>query len=173
MNRRPRPGRRCSHSRPRCSQAPRRTCRAPATRKLPIKAQARFVPPEYFPSGPSLFPQWPAQDPVRSMWVFVGTMAVLLTPKLLAYAALLADANARRDCGGAVLAFVGLLVETIIAGLLAPVTMLIPSIGDKLDIDALLDTIDGLLLTGSRGKATAGSMSAPWLVRRAGRQWDP
>src|SRR6202022_3357213 len=79
--------------------------------------------------GPSLFPQWPAQDPVRSMWVFVGTMAVLLTPKLLAYAALLADANARRDCGGAVRAFVGLLVETIIAGLLAPVTMLIQSIG--------------------------------------------
>src|ERR1700719_1388405 len=27
--------------------------------------------------------------------------------------------------------------------------MLIPSLGDKLDIDALLDTIDGLLLTGS------------------------
>src|SRR3984893_13838533 len=27
--------------------------------------------------------------------------------------------------------------------------MLIPSIGDKLDVDALLDTIDGLLLTGS------------------------
>jgi membrane glycosyltransferase len=94
-----------------------------------ISLQARFVPPEYFPSGPSLFPQWPAQDPVRSMWVFVGTMAVLLTPKLLAYAALLADANARRDCGGAVRAFVGLLVETIIAGLLAPVTMLIQSIG--------------------------------------------
>jgi membrane glycosyltransferase len=63
------------------------------------------------------------------MWVFVGTMAVLLTPKLLAYAALLADANTRRDCGGAVRAFVGLLVETIIAGLLAPVTMLIQSIG--------------------------------------------
>lgn len=93
-----------------------------------ISLQARFVPPEYFPSGPSLFPQWPAQDPVRSMWVFVGTMAVLLTPKLLAYAALLADTTTRRGCGGAVRTFVGLLVETIIAGLLAPVTMLIQSI---------------------------------------------
>src|SRR5205085_7112405 len=47
-----------------------------------ISLQARFVPPEYFGSGPSLFPQWPAQDPVRSMWVFAGTMGILFVPKL-------------------------------------------------------------------------------------------
>ena len=48
-----------------------------------IALQARFVPPDYFPAGKSLFPQWPVIDPVRAMWVFVGTMALLLIPKLL------------------------------------------------------------------------------------------
>jgi membrane glycosyltransferase len=93
-----------------------------------ISLQARFVPLDYFPSGPSLFPQWPVQDPVRSMWVFVGTMAVLLIPKLLGFIALLTDKTARSGCGGAAWSFAGLLVETIVAGLLAPVTMLVQSI---------------------------------------------
>ena len=93
-----------------------------------ISLQARFVPPDYFPSGPSLFPQWPVQDPVRSMWVFVGTMTLLLIPKLLGFITLLTDKTARLGCGGAVRGFVGLLVETIVAGLVAPVTMLVQSI---------------------------------------------
>ena len=46
-----------------------------------IAVQARFVPPDYFPPGKSLFPQWPVIDPVRAMWMFVGTMALLLVPK--------------------------------------------------------------------------------------------
>ena len=29
-----------------------------------ISLQAQFVRPEYFPKGFSLFPQWPAQDPI-------------------------------------------------------------------------------------------------------------
>ena len=48
-----------------------------------IAVQARFVQPDYFPQGKSLFPQWPVIDPVRAMWMFVGTMALLLVPKLL------------------------------------------------------------------------------------------
>jgi len=89
--------------------------------------QGSLQPPDYFPSGPSLFPKWPAQDPVRSMWVFVGTMAVLLAPKLLSYLALLADPPLRRGCGGALRALAGVLLETLVAGLLAPVTMFIQS----------------------------------------------
>ena len=30
-----------------------------------ISLQARFILPDYFPVGPSLFPKWPAVDPVR------------------------------------------------------------------------------------------------------------
>ncbi|BBK30937.1 membrane glycosyltransferase [Stella humosa] len=89
-----------------------------------IALQARFIRPEYFPAGATLFPQWPAQDPVRAMWVFAGTMALLVAPKLLAWIAMMADGPTRRASGGGVRMFAGVLVETVLAGLLAPVTML-------------------------------------------------
>ncbi|MDB5407922.1 MAG: glucan biosynthesis glucosyltransferase [Rhodospirillales bacterium] len=93
-----------------------------------ISLQARFIPPDYFPSGPSLFPQWPIQDPVRSMWVFIGTMGILLAPKLLSWIALLADRTTRRGCGGMLRSLLGLLLETVVGGLIAPVTMLSQSL---------------------------------------------
>ena len=90
-----------------------------------ISLQARFVPPDYFPAGPSLFPTWPAVDPVRSMWVFIGTMGMLLGPKLLAWIA--AMLHERRAFGGVIRSFTGMLVESVLAGLLAPVSMLTQS----------------------------------------------
>jgi membrane glycosyltransferase len=89
-----------------------------------IALQARFIRPEYFPAGATLFPQWPAQDPVRAMWVFAGTMGLLLAPKLLAGIAILADRAQRRASGGGLRLLAGVVVETLLAGLLAPVTML-------------------------------------------------
>ncbi|WP_394029862.1 glucans biosynthesis glucosyltransferase MdoH [Xanthobacter wiegelii] len=85
--------------------------------------QARFVPPDYFPSGFALFPVWPAQDPVRAAWVFGGTMAVLLLPKFIAYALMLGDGAARRGFGGAGRTFLGMMSEILLSGLMAPVTM--------------------------------------------------
>jgi membrane glycosyltransferase len=93
-----------------------------------IALQAQFVRPEYFTSEFALFPSWPAQDPVRATWVFVITMAVLLIPKILSYLALLTNSRDRRGCGGAIRAFLSLILETLIAGLLAPVTMLTQSV---------------------------------------------
>jgi membrane glycosyltransferase len=91
-----------------------------------IAVQARFVPPNYFPAGRSLFPRWPVIDPVRAMWMFVGTMALLLIPKILGVAALRrAD---RRGCGGALRLLVSLLLESVLAGLMAPVVMLTQSL---------------------------------------------
>ena len=58
-----------------------------------IAVQARFVTPDYFPAGKSLFPQWPVIDPVRAMWMFVGTMALLLVPKLFGCIAVLLHAT--------------------------------------------------------------------------------
>lgn len=89
--------------------------------------QARFVPPDYFPSQFSLFPAWPAQDPIRAAWVFVGTMAVLLLPKIFAYLVMLVDREQRRGFGGGVRTLFGLLAETLIAGLAAPVMMVAQS----------------------------------------------
>jgi len=91
---------------------------------LLISLQARFVRPEYFPSEFSLFPEWPAQDPVLAAYVFAGTMGVLLAPKLVAFLLMLFDPPLRRGCGGGVRAFLGMLVETLLAGLLAPLAML-------------------------------------------------
>ena len=89
---------------------------------IAIAVQARFVPPDYFPAGRSLFPRWPVIDPVRAMWMFVGTMAVLLLPKLLGAIAM--SRTDRRGAGGALRLLASVLVESVLAGLIAPVVML-------------------------------------------------
>ena len=92
-----------------------------------ISLQAQFIRPEYFPKTFTLYPQWPAQDPIRAAYVFAATMGLLLAPKLVGYLAMLADAPMRRGFGGAIRAFVSMLAEVVISGLIAPVMMLIQS----------------------------------------------
>ena len=92
-----------------------------------ISLQAQFVRPEYFPKGFSLFPQWPAQDPILAAWVFLGTMGLLIVPKLLAYLLLLTQSRNRRHFGGGLVVFVGILIETLLSGLIAPVMMIFQS----------------------------------------------
>jgi membrane glycosyltransferase len=92
-----------------------------------VSLQAQFVRPEYFPKGFSLFPKWPAQDPILAAWVFVGTMGLLLVPKLLAFIALLSDRGTRKQFGGGARAFASILTETILSGLIAPVMMIFQS----------------------------------------------
>lgn len=88
-----------------------------------ISLEAHFVRPDYFPAGFSLFPNWPVQDPVRAAWVFGITMGILVVPKLLAYVVLLVRPRERRGFGGAGRAFVSMLVEIVLSGLMAPVMM--------------------------------------------------
>ncbi|MEJ0078351.1 MAG: glucans biosynthesis glucosyltransferase MdoH [Alphaproteobacteria bacterium] len=92
-----------------------------------ISLQAQFIRPEYFPKTFTLYPQWPAQDPVRAAYVFAGTMALLLLPKLFGYLAMLPDRATRRGFGGALRALISMLAEIVISGLVAPVMMLIQS----------------------------------------------
>ena len=89
-----------------------------------ITLRARFVLPDYFPVGRALFPQWPVIDPVRAMWLFVTTMALLLAPKLLGAVAIMLHRPERRGCGGALRLLASVLIETLISGLIAPVVML-------------------------------------------------
>lgn len=93
-----------------------------------ISLQARFVRPEYFPKGFSLFPTWPAQDPVLAIWVFVATMGLLLLPKLLSLILLWMQGSERRQFGGALQASAGFLAEIIVSALMAPVMMIFQSI---------------------------------------------
>ena len=88
----------------------------------------RLVPPDYFPAGKTLFPVWPVVDPVRAMWMFVGTMGLLLIPKVLGCLAVLMSRSERRGCGGGIRLLISMLLETVIAGLIAPLMMLTQSI---------------------------------------------
>jgi membrane glycosyltransferase len=92
-----------------------------------VSLQAQFVRPEYFPKGYSLFPQWPAQDPVLAAWVFAGTMGMLIVPKLLAFVVLAFDRDTRKKFGGGMPVLAGIIAETILSGLTAPVMMIFQS----------------------------------------------
>src|SRR5438445_2475243 len=92
-----------------------------------VSLQAQFVRPEYFPKGYSLFPTWPAQDPILAAWVFVGTMGMLIAPKLLAFIVLLGDRDARKKFGGGLVVFAGIIAETVLSGLTAPIMMIFQS----------------------------------------------
>jgi membrane glycosyltransferase len=92
-----------------------------------ISLQAQFVRPEYFPKGFSLFPTWPAQDPILAAWVFVGTMGLLIVPKLLACMLLATQSRNRRQFGGMLRVLAGFVVETLLSGLIAPVMMIFQS----------------------------------------------
>jgi len=92
-----------------------------------VSLQAQFVRPEYFPKGFSLFPTWPAQDPILAAWVFVATMGMLILPKMLAYIVMLTQKDERKKFGGGFRALAGILVETFLSGLTAPVMMIFQS----------------------------------------------
>jgi membrane glycosyltransferase len=92
-----------------------------------VSLQAQFVRPEYFPKGFSLFPTWPAQDPILAAWVFVATMGMLVLPKLLAYIVMLTHSDERRKFGGGFRALAGIFAETFLSGLTAPVMMIFQS----------------------------------------------
>jgi membrane glycosyltransferase len=66
--------------------------------------------------------------------MFVGTMGLLLVPKLLGCLAVVVHGHERRGFGGTLRLVAGMLLETLIAGLMAPVVMLTQSI----DVVAIL-----------------------------------
>ncbi|WP_158987109.1 glucans biosynthesis glucosyltransferase MdoH [Lysobacter panacisoli] len=72
---------------------------------------------------------WREQDPERFIWVFFLTMSVLLAPKFMGYLTLFFDRDTRRGCGGAIRAFLSMVLETLLAALMAPVTMYVQSRG--------------------------------------------
>ncbi|MBQ5515955.1 MAG: glucans biosynthesis glucosyltransferase MdoH [Acetobacter sp.] len=93
-----------------------------------ISIQAYFYHPEYFGTTKLLYPNWPHVDPVQARNVFIGTMVVLLAPKLLAYIAMLCDHKVRNECGGTWRLGVSVFLETLIGGLIAPISMLIQTL---------------------------------------------
>ncbi|HEY0334789.1 MAG TPA: glucans biosynthesis glucosyltransferase MdoH [Stenotrophomonas sp.] len=82
---------------------------------------------ERLPFSPARY--WSAQADTGVVWLFAFTMGVLLAPKLLGYIALLFNRSERRGCGGALRAFLSILLETVLAALMAPIVMYLQSRG--------------------------------------------
>ncbi len=72
---------------------------------------------------------WRGLDQDGVIWVFVVTMAVLLAPKAMGYVAMLTARGERVGCGGALRALLSVLLETLLAALMAPVVMYVQSRG--------------------------------------------
>ncbi len=89
---------------------------------IAVALQARFLRPDYFPATHTLFPQWPVVDPERALFMFAATLAILLAPKLLALAALIATGQAR-GFGGPARLLASAALEILLSALLAPITM--------------------------------------------------
>ena len=78
--------------------------------------------PVYFPSGRSLFPDWPVWRPDWAIALVVVTGAILFLPKLLAIALVLLR-GAARPFGGFFRLLASALLEVLVSTLLAPVRM--------------------------------------------------
>ena len=81
-----------------------------------------FSSPDYFPSGPSLFPHWPVWDPYAPALLLAITATLLFLPKLLAIVTIVLQGKAPLFGGGSSL-LASVMVEMIISASLAPIRM--------------------------------------------------
>ena len=82
-----------------------------------------LVPPRYFPSTHVLFPIWPVWHPEWAVALFWFTVAILFVPKVLAIA-LTAIRGRMGSFGGAPRLLAGVVLESALSAVLAPVRML-------------------------------------------------
>lgn len=93
---------------------------------LMLAVQVALSGPEYF-SGPSLFPIWPVFDSERAIRLFVVSMIVVMTPKLLGWLAVMLNPKRCLSFGGPIAVTLGVLVETALSALYAPLMMIAQS----------------------------------------------
>ncbi len=90
---------------------------------LTIAVQAALTEPDYF-GEPSLFPTWPVFDSERAIQLFLVSMAVLLTPKVLGWLAAVINFRRCMGFGGPLFLTLGVLAEIVLSSLFAPIMML-------------------------------------------------
>jgi len=81
-----------------------------------------LVPPKYFVTPEQLFPLWPEWHPDWAIALFGATALLLFLPKILA--GVLVVARGPRCFGGALCVAAGVLTESVLSALLAPIRML-------------------------------------------------
>ena len=94
---------------------------------LGLSLQAEFIRPEYFANEFSFFPSWPTMDAARALSLFIFTMIILFTPKLLGFISYMLDGKSRKSAGGFIVLTFSFILEVIISALIAPIMMLIHS----------------------------------------------
>ena len=86
-----------------------------------LSIQSAFTIPVYFMEQRTLFPVWPVIDPAKALYLFMGTIAVVLLPKALGAALVLIRGGATGRVGWFLL---GVLTEVVFSVLIAPIFML-------------------------------------------------
>jgi membrane glycosyltransferase len=90
-----------------------------------LTVQATLFRPEYFSQTFQLFPNWPRFDAERMVLLFLFSMTVLFTPKVLGVLYTLAVSRARKGCGGLFRLPFSVVIEVILSSLYAPVMMVL------------------------------------------------
>lgn len=118
---------------------------------------ANFVPPDYFPVGRSLFPDWPVFDGDRALSLLAIVLTMLTLPKLLAWVLAVARFKPSR-WGGAIRLLLSVIVEHLFTILIAPILLFIHS---SFVFDVLLGRDSGW------GKQNRGDADTSWAEARA------
>lgn len=92
-----------------------------------LALQSQQLIPSYFQDSKTLFPIWPVIDPGAAMRLFLGTMAVVLLPKVLGLALEVKRAADAGEIFGTPRALAAVTVETLFSMLLAPILMVTQS----------------------------------------------
>ncbi|MEE2692823.1 MAG: glucans biosynthesis glucosyltransferase MdoH [Pseudomonadota bacterium] len=89
---------------------------------MALSLQGKFLQPQYFGDEAVLFPNWPVIDSARALALFGATMAILFAPKLYGLVAGWLSKRWRRSVG-VTRTTLGVLVETLLSVLVAPILM--------------------------------------------------
>ncbi|MEB2286235.1 MAG: glucans biosynthesis glucosyltransferase MdoH [Myxococcales bacterium] len=81
-----------------------------------------FFEPDYFPSGPSLFPEWPIWRPNWALALLAVTGMILFVPKILSVL-LIAVQGQARAFGGILRLLASVVLDVLLSSLLAPIRM--------------------------------------------------
>lgn len=124
-----------------------------------LTLQATLIRPEYFSHTFQLFPDWPRFDAERMTRLFMFTMVVLFTPKLLGWLRAMFVSRVRKGCGGVLGVTMGMVVETVLSALYAPIMMLVQT---QHVVEILTGRDSGW--NSQRRHAAATSWSEAWTV---------
>lgn len=86
-----------------------------------------IVPPQYFPTGRALFPDWPVWNPGWVVILGLSTAVLLFFPKVLSVAAVFLGPMRAKAFGGTAKLLVSTLLEIVFSALLAPIRMIFHS----------------------------------------------